>query len=145
MSHSHNSTKTSAVTSVITTEQSAVILNNVHCYVLYWLTSWRMIIDQANAAAESNGRFFLIKRIDSNRESECSTLNICRSIATTIITDPCVNNYTKEVDRRGPPPLSEFPSMTHSTDTRNGSISWSANNTVNLDWGTLASTPLCSS
>ena len=58
MSHSHNFTKTSAVTSVITTEQSAVILNNVHCQVLYWLTGWPMITDQANAAAESNGRFF---------------------------------------------------------------------------------------
>jgi len=35
---------------------------------------WRLIIDQANAAAESNGRFLKIrpKRIDSNRESECS-------------------------------------------------------------------------
>ena len=35
----------SAVMSVITTEHSAVILNNVH-------------IDQANAAEELNGRFF---------------------------------------------------------------------------------------
>jgi len=37
---------------------------------------WRMIIDQANAAAESNGRFFnntkTNRRIDSNHESECS-------------------------------------------------------------------------
>jgi len=42
---------------------------------------WRMITDQANAAAESNGRFFLTKRIDSpktnqridsNCELECS-------------------------------------------------------------------------
>ena len=49
---SHNFTKTSAVTSVITTEQSTVIYNGgVWDY-------GRMIIDQANAAAESNGRFF---------------------------------------------------------------------------------------
>ena len=39
MSHCHNFTKTSAVTSVITTEHSAVILNNVHCQVFYRLTS----------------------------------------------------------------------------------------------------------
>ena len=52
MSHSHNFTKTSAVTSVITTEQSAVILNNVH-------------IDHANPAAESNRQFF--KENESNR------------------------------------------------------------------------------
>ena len=49
--HSHNFTKTSAVTSVITTEQSAVILNN-------GTMPWRMITDQANAAAESNGPIF---------------------------------------------------------------------------------------
>jgi len=43
MSHSHNFTMTSAVTSVVTTEQSAVILNNVHYQVLYWLCKiqWR--------------------------------------------------------------------------------------------------------
>ena len=40
---------------------------------------WRIIIDQANAVAESNGRFFNKKNrfaqneIDSNRESECSS------------------------------------------------------------------------
>ena len=75
MSHSHNFTKTSAVTSVITTEQSTVIYNGgVWDY-------GRMIIDQANAAAELNGQFFNKKidspktnpRIDSNRESECSS------------------------------------------------------------------------
>ena len=55
MSHSHNFTKTSAVTSVITTEQSAVMLNNVHYKVKYGTMPWRMIIDQANAAAKSNG------------------------------------------------------------------------------------------
>ena len=65
----HNFIKTSAVTSVIiTTDQSAVMLNrpNVHCAqcavqnttVEYGTMPWRMIIDQANAAAESNGRFF---------------------------------------------------------------------------------------
>jgi len=39
---------------------------------------WRMITDQANAAAESNGRFFnkTNRRIDSNHESECSNTNM---------------------------------------------------------------------
>ena len=53
MSHFHNFTKTSAVTSVITTEQSAVILNNVRITTAeYGTMPWRMIIDQANAAAD---------------------------------------------------------------------------------------------
>jgi len=72
--YSNNFTKTLAVTSVITTEQSAVILNNVHGTV-----PWHMIIDQANAAAKSNGRFFnktnqfAQNESIQNHESECSS------------------------------------------------------------------------
>ena len=54
--------------------------------VEYGTMPWRTIIDLANAAAESNGRFFsktnwidspkTNRRIDSNRELECSNSNI---------------------------------------------------------------------
>ena len=47
--------------------------------------SWHMIIDQANAAAESNGRIFnkMNLWIDSNRKSECSNSR-CRVIDSTL-------------------------------------------------------------
>jgi len=71
-----NFTKTSALTSVITTEQARLVA----------LLCAKYNIDvQVNAAAESNGQFFnktiqidspiRFGRIDSNRESECSTTN----------------------------------------------------------------------
>ena len=98
MSHSHNFTKTLAVTSVITTEQSAVILNNVHCQVLcdnhdsgcakYNGGVWDYAMayfDQANAAAEWNGRFFnktnRFTQNESIRESECSAIKASLNIS----------------------------------------------------------------
>jgi len=39
-----------------------------------WTMPWHMIIDQANAVAESNGRF-LTKRIDSNRFAQNESAN----------------------------------------------------------------------
>jgi len=75
MSHSHNFTKTSAVTSVITTEQSTVIYNGG----VWDYRHKNMIIDQANVAAELSGRIFnktnrFAQNESANRfESECSS------------------------------------------------------------------------
>jgi len=73
MSHYHNFTKMSAVMSVITVEQSAVILNN-------------MRMQQPN---RMHNFFNKTKRIDSNHESECSTIHMCSKAAAAQLCNLC--------------------------------------------------------